>query len=78
MPFIIKKRAEGYDQLLRWKSCYSMIGNWSPCTIDKGVTGDTTIGEGTKIDNQVHVGHDTVIGKMFDSFTNRNCGLCYY
>jgi UDP-3-O-[3-hydroxymyristoyl] glucosamine N-acyltransferase len=23
------------------------------CTIDKGVTGDTTIGEGTKIDNQV-------------------------
>ena len=33
------------------------------CTIDKGVTGDTTIGEGTKIDNQVHVGHDTRIGK---------------
>jgi UDP-3-O-[3-hydroxymyristoyl] glucosamine N-acyltransferase len=33
------------------------------CTIDKGVTGDTTIGEGTKIDNQVHVGHDTIIGK---------------
>jgi UDP-3-O-[3-hydroxymyristoyl] glucosamine N-acyltransferase len=30
------------------------------CTIDKGVTGDT-IGEGTKIDNQV--GHDTIIGK---------------
>jgi UDP-3-O-[3-hydroxymyristoyl] glucosamine N-acyltransferase len=29
------------------------------CTIDKGVTGDT-IGEGTKIDNQVHVGHDTI------------------
>jgi UDP-3-O-[3-hydroxymyristoyl] glucosamine N-acyltransferase len=27
------------------------------------VTGDTIIGEGTKIDNQVHVGHDTVIGK---------------
>jgi UDP-3-O-[3-hydroxymyristoyl] glucosamine N-acyltransferase len=30
--------------------------------VDK-VTGDTIIGEGTKIDNQVHVGHDTVIGK---------------
>jgi UDP-3-O-[3-hydroxymyristoyl] glucosamine N-acyltransferase len=29
---------------------------------NKGKTGDT-IGEGTKIDNQVHVGHDTVIGK---------------
>ncbi|MEM9050679.1 MAG: UDP-3-O-(3-hydroxymyristoyl)glucosamine N-acyltransferase [Bacteroidota bacterium] len=33
------------------------------CTIDKGVTGATTIGEGTKIDNSVHIGHDTVIGK---------------
>ena len=33
------------------------------CTIDKGVTGDTTIGAGTKIDNQVHIGHDTMIGK---------------
>jgi len=28
-----------------------------------GVTGDTTIKEGSKIDNQVHIGHDTVIGK---------------
>jgi UDP-3-O-[3-hydroxymyristoyl] glucosamine N-acyltransferase len=33
------------------------------CTIDKGVTGDTVIGEGTKIDNHVHIGHDTRIGK---------------
>jgi len=33
------------------------------CTIDKGVTSDTKIGDGTKLDNQVHVGHDTVIGK---------------
>lgn len=32
------------------------------CTIDKGVSGDTVIGEGSKLDNQVHVGHDTVIG----------------
>jgi UDP-3-O-[3-hydroxymyristoyl] glucosamine N-acyltransferase len=39
------------------------VGIGALCTIDKGVTGDTTIGEGTKIDNQVHVGHDTVIGK---------------
>jgi UDP-3-O-[3-hydroxymyristoyl] glucosamine N-acyltransferase len=35
----------------------------SLCTIDKGVTSSTIIGEGTKIDNQVHIGHDTVIGK---------------
>ncbi len=33
------------------------------CTIDKGVTGDTRIKKGTKLDNQVHVGHDTVIGE---------------
>jgi UDP-3-O-[3-hydroxymyristoyl] glucosamine N-acyltransferase len=37
------------------------VGIGALCTIDKGVTGDTIIGEGTKIDNQVHVGHDTVI-----------------
>jgi len=34
------------------------------CTIDKGVSGDTIIGEHTKLDNQVHVGHGVVIGKM--------------
>ncbi len=33
------------------------------CTISKGVSGDTLIGEGTKIDCQVHIGHGTVIGK---------------
>jgi len=33
------------------------------CTIDKGVSGDTIIGEGTKLDNQVHIGHGVVIGK---------------
>ncbi|MER3463592.1 MAG: UDP-3-O-(3-hydroxymyristoyl)glucosamine N-acyltransferase [Chitinophagaceae bacterium] len=29
------------------------------CTIDRGVSGDTVIGAGTKI----HIGHDTVVGK---------------
>lgn len=33
------------------------------CTIDKGVSGDTIIGEGTKIDNLVHIGHGVCIGK---------------
>lgn len=33
------------------------------CTIDRGVSGDTIIGDGTKIDNLVHIGHDTEIGK---------------
>jgi len=33
------------------------------CTIDRGVTGDTKIGEGSKIDNLVQIGHDTQIGE---------------
>ncbi|MGI6717621.1 MAG: UDP-3-O-(3-hydroxymyristoyl)glucosamine N-acyltransferase [Bacteroidales bacterium] len=33
------------------------------CTIDRGVTSDTLIGEGTKFDNHVQVGHDSIIGK---------------
>src|SRR5678816_955381 len=33
------------------------------CTIDRGVTNDTRIGKGTKFDNLVHIGHDTIIGK---------------
>lgn len=32
------------------------------CTIASGVSGDTIIGEGTKIDSQVHIGHGAVIG----------------
>lgn len=33
------------------------------CTIDRGVTSDTIIGAGTKMDNLIHIGHDVVIGK---------------
>ena len=33
------------------------------CTIDRGVSADTVIGIGTKIDNLVHIGHDVLIGK---------------
>jgi len=33
------------------------------CTIDRGVSGDTVIGLGTKLDDQIHVGHGVVIGK---------------
>jgi len=63
--FYYKKRPEGFDQLLSGGRVVikDNVGIGALCTIDKGVTGDTTIGEGTKIDNQVHIGHDTVIGK---------------
>ena len=37
-------------------------------TIDCGTIRDTKIGDGTKLDNQVHLGHNVVIG--------RNCLIC--
>ncbi len=63
--FYYKKRPEGFDQLVSGGRVVieDNVGIGALCTIDKGVTGDTTIGAGTKIDNQVHVGHDTIIGK---------------
>ena len=33
------------------------------CTVDRGVTAETRIGAGTKMDNLIHIGHDVVIGK---------------
>lgn len=33
------------------------------CTIDRGVSSETRIGKGTKMDNLVHIGHDTVVGR---------------
>ena len=62
--FYYKKKPEGYDRMHTCGSVHihddAEIG--ALCTIDAGVTGVTTIGKGTKIDNQVHIGHDTVIG----------------
>ncbi len=51
----------------RMKSCGRVIIEDSVeigagCTIDRGVTHDTRIGKGTKMDNIIHVGHDTIIG----------------
>src|SRR5439155_150305 len=33
------------------------------CTIDKGVSSDTVISKGTRLDNMIHIGHDTFIGR---------------
>jgi UDP-3-O-[3-hydroxymyristoyl] glucosamine N-acyltransferase len=33
------------------------------CTIDRGVSSETKIGRGTKMDNLIHIGHDVVVGK---------------
>ena len=52
----------------KWRSCGRVIIHndvevGAGCTINKGVSGDTIIGQGTKIDCQVHIGHGVVVGK---------------
>lgn len=63
--FYYKKRPEGFDPLLSGGRVVikDNVDIGALCTIDRGVTGDTTIGEGSKLDNQIQVGHDTIIGK---------------
>lgn len=63
--FYYKRRAESYDKFL---TCGRVIiGDrveiGALCTIDRGVTGDTHIGNDSKFDNQIHIGHDTFIGQ---------------
>ncbi|HLW32304.1 MAG TPA: UDP-3-O-(3-hydroxymyristoyl)glucosamine N-acyltransferase [Aequorivita sp.] len=63
--FYYKTRPENFDKLLSGGNVVieDNVELGALCTIDKGVTSSTTIGEGSKLDNQVHVGHDTYIGK---------------
>ena len=63
--FYYKKRPEGYDRLLSGGRVVleDAVELGALCTIDRGVSGDTRIKKGSKLDNQVHVGHDTVIGE---------------
>ncbi len=63
--FYFKRRPEGYDKL---ESCGRVVIEdnveiGACCTIDKGVSSDTIIGKGTKLDNHIQIGHDTVVGK---------------
>lgn len=63
--YYFQKKPEGFR---KFESCGRVIiGDkveiGAMTTIDKGVTGDTIIGEDTKFDNHVQVGHDTHIGK---------------
>ncbi len=64
--FYYKKRADFFDKMI---CCGRVIIEdnveiGAVCAIDKGVSGDTIIGAGTKIDNHVQIAHDTHIGKM--------------
>ncbi len=63
--YYFQRRPEGYKKL---ESCGRTViedhVEIGACTaVDRGVSGDTLIGLGTKIDNHVQVEHDTHIGK---------------
>ena len=63
--YYFQRRPDGYHKM---ESCGKVIiGDkveiGALCSIDKGVSGDTIISEGTKMDNHCQVGHDTYIGK---------------
>lgn len=63
--FYFKRRPECYDKLLSGGRVVveDNVDIGANTAIDKGVTGDTRIGKGTKIDNLVQIAHDTVIGQ---------------
>lgn len=63
--FYFKKEEGRYH---KWTTCGRVVIEddvviGAGCTLNKGVSGDTVIGEGTKMDSQVHVGHGAVLGK---------------
>lgn len=63
--FYYKKRENGYDRL---KSVGNVIIEdrveiGANCTIDRGVTASTIIKKGSVLDNQIQIGHDTIIGE---------------
>jgi len=66
--FYFKRRKEREVQYDKLESCGRVIIEsdveiGAGTTIDKGVSGDTIIGRGTKLDNHIHIGHGAVIGK---------------
>jgi len=63
--FYYKNRPEAFDKLISGGNVVieDDVDLGALCTIDKGVSASTIIKKGSKLDNQVHVGHDTVIGE---------------
>lgn len=63
--FYYKRQATGYDKM--HSAGRVVIADdveiGAGCTIDAGVSSDTFIGKGTKIDDQVHLGHDVKVGE---------------
>lgn len=68
---VIGKEGFGYVKRKRYEKIRHMGGViiesfveiGSGVTIDRGTIGDTVVGEGTKIDNQVHIAHNVIIGR---------------
>ena len=63
--FYFHKKEKSYE---KWRSggrviIEDQVDIGPGCTICKGVSGDTIIGTGTKLDAQVHIGHGVEIGK---------------
>lgn len=63
--YYFQKRPTGF---VKMESCGKVILEdkvevGALCAIDKGVSGNTIIGEDTKLDNHCQIGHDTQIGK---------------
>ncbi|MCH8534104.1 MAG: UDP-3-O-(3-hydroxymyristoyl)glucosamine N-acyltransferase [Flavobacteriaceae bacterium] len=63
--FYYKNRGDHFDKLISTGNVVieDDVEIGALTTIDRGVSGTTLIGQGTKIDNQVQIGHDTQIGK---------------
>lgn len=63
--FYYKNRPEGFDKLKSGGKVviHNNVEIGAATSIDRGVSGETIIGEGTKIDNHVQIAHDTHIGK---------------
>ena len=66
--FYFKRRKERDVQYDKMESCGRVIIEddveiGAGCAIDKGVSGDTIIGKGTKLDNHIHIGHGVEVGK---------------
>ncbi|HLO91684.1 MAG: LpxD N-terminal domain-containing protein [Chloroflexota bacterium] len=62
--YYFQRKPEGYR---KFESCGRVVISdnveiGALCTVDRGVSGDTFIGKGTKFDDHVHIGHDSYIG----------------
>ncbi|MDR1951014.1 MAG: UDP-3-O-(3-hydroxymyristoyl)glucosamine N-acyltransferase [Bacteroidales bacterium] len=63
--YYFQRKPEGYRKFLSSGKVIleNRVEVGANTCIDRGVSGDTIIGEGTKMDNFVQIGHDTIIGK---------------